>query len=143
MSESFLGCHDRSLENPKTESSHLKIMFEHRSEKLVPWSVFARRMAVSSLVLLVSLSLALGIGVVGYHELANLSWVDSVLNASMILTGMGPIAPMTTTAAKLFASAYALFSGVVFLSSVGLLLAPVFHRILHTFHLDEAEQEND
>ena len=118
-------------------------MFEHRSEKLVPWSVFARRMAVSSLVLLVSLSLAVGIGVVGYHELANLSWVDSVLNASMILTGMGPIAPMTTTAAKLFASAYALFSGVVFLSSVGLLLAPVFHRILHTFHLDEAEQEDD
>jgi len=116
-------------------------MFEHRSEKLVSFSVFARRMGVSFLVLLVSMSTALGIGVAGYHEFAELSWVDSILNASMILTGMGPIAPMTTTTAKLFASAYALFSGVVFLSSVGLLLAPVFHRILHSFHLDDTDDE--
>ena len=115
-------------------------MFERKTEKLVPLAVFARRMAVSFLLLLVVLTVALGFGIVGYHEFAGLSWIDSILNASMILTGMGPVAPMTTTSGKLFASAYALFSGVVFLSSVGLLLAPVFHRILHKFHLDDPDQ---
>lgn len=118
-------------------------MFEHKSEKLVPLAVFMRRMAVSFLLLLAVLTCALGLGVLGYHEFAGLSWIDSILNASMILTGMGPIAPMMTTSAKLFASAYALFSGVAFLSSIGLLLAPVLHRILHTFHLDESDQKEE
>ncbi len=118
-------------------------MFERKSEKLVPLAVFVRRMAVSFLLLLTVLTVALGIGIVGYHRFADLSWVDSILNASMILTGMGPVAPTTTTSAKLFASAYAIFSGVVFLSSVGLLLAPAFHRILHTFHLDESDQKEE
>ena len=80
---------------------------------------------------------SLGLGVVGYHFLAGLGWVDSVLNASMILTGMGPVDPMRTTASKLFASAYALFSGLVFISASGILLSPVFHRVLHHFHLEE------
>ena len=80
---------------------------------------------------------ALLAGVVGYHVFAGLGWIDSVLNASMILTGMGPVDPMKTTAAKLFASAYALFSGVVFLSAVGIVFSPIFHRILHYFHIDE------
>jgi len=118
-------------------------MFEHRSEKLVPRSVFLRRMAATILLLIIVLTFALGLGVVGYHEFAGLSWVDSILNASMILTGMGPIATMETTTAKLFASAYAIFSGVVFLSSVGLLLAPVFHRLLHKFHLDEEDSPEE
>jgi hypothetical protein len=116
-------------------------MFERKSEKLVPFPKFLRRMALSILLLLAVLSVALGFGVLGYHEWAGLSWIDSLLNASMILTGMGPIAPMNTTAAKLFASGYALFSGVVFLSSVGLVLSPVFHRILHKFHLDDESQK--
>jgi hypothetical protein len=73
----------------------------------------------------------------GYHSFARLGWIDSILNASMILTGMGPVDPMTTTAAKLFASAYALFSGVVFLSAMGIILTPIFHRVLHAFHMDE------
>ena len=115
-------------------------MFERKKETLLPLAVFARRMAVSFLLLLAVLTVALGFGVVGYHEFADLSWIDSILNASMILTGMGPVAPMTTISGKLFASAYAMFSGVVFLSSVGLLLAPVFHRILHKFHLDDLDQ---
>ena len=85
----------------------------------------------------------LSIGVLGYHGIAGLSWIDSVLNASMILTGMGPVAAMTTTSSKLFASGYALFSGVVFLSSIGLVLAPLFHRILHKFHLDDAVQDEN
>jgi hypothetical protein len=116
-------------------------MYERKSEKLVPFRKFVKRMAISILLLLAVLCVSLGIGVLGYHKWAGLSWIDSILNASMILTGMGPVAPMETTAAKLFASAYALFSGVVFLSSVGLVLSPVFHRILHKFHLDDESQK--
>jgi hypothetical protein len=82
-------------------------------------------------------SVALLAGVLGYHFIAMLGWIDSILNASMILTGMGPVDPMTTTSAKLFASAYALFSGVVFLSAMGIVLSPIFHRILHAFHMDD------
>lgn len=82
---------------------------------------------------------SLGLGVLGYHFIAQLGWVDAVLNAAMILTGMGPVAPLTTTAAKLFASAYALFSGLVFITATGIMLAPVFHRVLHKFQLDERD----
>lgn len=81
--------------------------------------------------------LALGAGVLGYHRIAKLSWLDALMNASMILTGMGPVAPMDTRAAKLFASGYALFSGVVFLSAMGIVLSPIFHRVMHVFHMDE------
>ena len=116
-------------------------MFERKSEKLVPLPRFLRRVTLSFLLVFVVLCIALGIGVVGYHAWAGLSWIDSVLNASMILTGMGPVATMTTTTSKLFASGYALFSGIAFLSSIGLVLAPIFHRILHKFHLDDMERD--
>jgi hypothetical protein len=112
-------------------------MFERKSEKLLPWPRFLKRMGLSALLAGGIVAVALYAGVLGYHLIARLGWIDSVLNASMILTGMGPVDPMTTTAAKLFASAYALFSGVVFLSAVGIVLSPVFHRILHSFHLDD------
>jgi hypothetical protein len=79
---------------------------------------------------------SLAIGTVGYHLLAELEWVDAVLNASMILTGMGPVSPLPSAAAKIFASAYALFSGVVFLVACGIVLAPLLHRFLHRFHID-------
>jgi hypothetical protein len=98
---------------------------------------FLKRMAISGLLASAIVSVALFAGIMGYHAIAGLRWIDSLLNASMILTGMGPVDPMTTTPAKLFASAYALFSGVVFLSAVGIVLAPIFHRILHAFHLDD------
>lgn len=112
-------------------------MFERKSQRLLPMRTFVRRMGLSLAWTTAVLCVSLGIGVLGYHFVVGLPWVDALLNASMILTGMGPIAPMPTTAAKLFASGYALFSGVVFLSSIGIVLAPVFHRILHKFHLDE------
>jgi hypothetical protein len=112
-------------------------MFERRSDKLLPWPRFVRRMVLSFLLLVGIVGAALMLGVLGYHYIAGLPWIDAVLNASMILTGMGPVATMTDTPSKLFASAYALFSGVVFLSSVGIVLAPLFHRILHRFHLDD------
>jgi hypothetical protein len=114
-------------------------MFERKSDKLVPIGVFVRRMAITFFLLVSVLTVALGIGILGYHEFAGLSWMDSILNASMILTGMGPVDRMTTDSSKWFSSVYALFSGVVFLSSVGLLLAPVFHRILHKFHIDDMD----
>jgi hypothetical protein len=112
-------------------------MFERKSEKLLPWPRFLRRMVLWSLMAYAIVSAALLAGVLGYHSIAHLGWIDSILNASMILTGMGPVDPMTTTAAKLFASAYALFSGVVFLSAMGIFLSPIFHRVLHAFHMDK------
>ena len=85
------------------------------------------------------LGCSLGLGILGYHYIAGFNWVDSLLDASMILTGMGPVGVLTSTAAKVFASAYALFSGVVFISATGILLAPVFHWVLHRFHIEERD----
>ena len=118
-------------------------MFERKREKLLPWPKFARRMALSFLLTIAIVATALMIGILGYHYIAQLLWIDALLNASMILTGMGPVATLSGTPSKLFASAYALFSGVVFLSAVSIVLAPVFHRILHKFHLDEEDERDD
>ena len=110
--------------------------FEHLSEKLATQSVFARRMARYGLVTAAIILFSLLIGVLGYHYLESLPWIDSLLNASMILGGMGPVDTLKTNAGKLFASFYALYSGIVLLASVGVLAAPVFHRLLHRFHLE-------
>lgn len=118
-------------------------MFESHSEKLISFPLFIGRVALSFCVAFTIVFAALGIGTVGYHFVAKLGWIDSILNASMILTGMGPVATMTTTASKLFASAYALFSGFVFLTSTGIVLSPVFHRVLHAFHIDEEDENPD
>ncbi len=115
-------------------------MFEHKSQKLLPWPKFVGRMALSFLLAFGIVAAALGIGVLGYHYIVRLAWIDAVLNAAMILTGMGPVDTMKDAPSKLFASAYALFSGVVFLSAVSIVLAPVFHRVLHHFHLDEEDE---
>ena len=82
---------------------------------------------------------SLGLGILGYHFVARFTWIDSLLNAAMILTGMGPVDALNSDAAKLFASAYALFSGVVFISATGILLAPIFHRVLQRFHIEERD----
>ncbi len=111
-------------------------MFERRYEPLLPLEAFLRRVARFFLLDLLILFVALGIGVAGYHFLEGLSWVDALLNASMILGGMGPVNPLQTTAGKLFASFYALFSGLVFIGVAGLLITPFAHRILHQFHAD-------
>lgn len=114
-------------------------MFERKHEKLAPVSVFIRRLAgciaISTLLVLV----ALLIGIAGYHWVAGFDWVDSLLNASMILGGMGPVNPLASTGAKLFASAYALFSGLIFIAVMGIFLSPVVHRMLHKFHIDEKD----
>ena len=114
-------------------------MFEKKHERIVPFSVFAKRLviclAISGLLALV----ALLIGIAGYHWLGGLGWIDSLLNASMILGGMGPVNQLTTTGAKIFASAYALFSGLVFIAVMGVVFAPIVHRMLHKFHIDEED----
>ncbi len=84
---------------------------------------------------------AVGIGAAGYHVFDNLPWLDAALNATMILTGMGPVNPVVTPAAKVFAIVYALFSGVFFLTMVAVLLAPALHHFLHRFHLELGERE--
>ncbi|HEX2385616.1 MAG TPA: hypothetical protein VHL99_03580, partial [Candidatus Binatia bacterium] len=83
---------------------------------------------------------SLAIGILGYHFIDDLPWIDSLLNASMILGGMGPIDPIKTTAAKIFASFYALYAGLVVLVAAGIIFAPVFHRFLHRFHLEEDQE---
>jgi hypothetical protein len=115
-------------------------MFERKKDKLLSWPRFARRLAISYLLAFGIVVTALAIGVLGYHFIAKLPWIDALLNASMILTGMGPVDPMRDAGSKLFASAYALFSGVVFLSAMGIVLSPIFHRILHKFHLDTPDE---
>jgi hypothetical protein len=111
-------------------------MFEHHKEPLASRSEFAKRMLWFIALAAGLLLFSLGIGVLGYHFFEGLPWLDSLLNASMLLGGMGPIAPLNTTAGKLFASFYALFAGMVFLVAVGVMATPVFHRILHHFHLE-------
>jgi putative effector of murein hydrolase len=106
--------------------------------------VFAKRLALNVFIGFILLLFSLGIGMLGYHYLENLSWIDSLLNASMILGGMGPVSPLQTNAGKIFASFYAIYSGVILLASVGILIAPIFHRFLHHFHLadDERDESN-
>ncbi len=103
---------------------------------VLPRAKFINRMFFLGLFSLGVIVFSLGMGVVGYHYFEGLSWLDSLLNASMILTGMGPVDVLHRPASKLFASFYSLFSGIVFLSTVALLLAPIAHRFLHFFHIE-------
>lgn len=116
-------------------------MYEHHSAPLASPEVFARRLTLNGLIGLLLLAFSLVIGMLGYHFFGHLSWIDSLVNASMILGGMGPVDKMKTTEVKIFASFYAIYSGVILLASVGILIAPIFHRFLHRFHL--ADEEND
>ena len=105
--------------------------------------VLVRRLVRNGSIVAAFIVLALGLGATGYHILDGLPWLDAVLNAAMILTGMGPIAPISTPAAKVFATFYALFSGVFFLTMVAVLLAPALHHFLHRFHLDLGKERGD
>ena len=116
--------------------------FEKKTQPLANRSLFLLRMmkywSISTSMIIFSLSLS----VVGYRHFGHLSWIDSLLNASMILTGMGPVDRMATNAGKLFAAFHALFSGVVFPGATAVLLSPVYHRVLHRFHLlDDGEEQ--
>src|SRR5258708_7109399 len=112
-------------------------MYEGRKDRLLTRAQFARRVFGHVSIGVGAAAISLYIGMAGYHYLAGLNWVDSLLNASMILGGMGPVDDLKTDGAKLFASFYALFSGLVFIGLLGVLLAPFVHRALHKFHIDE------
>lgn len=111
-------------------------MYERRNHPLLSRAKFVRRVARHLALALALVCLALGIGVVGYHFLGELGWIDSLLNASMILGGMGPVDPLHSSAAKIFASCYALFSGLAFIGIASLIVAPFAHRLLHRFHIE-------
>jgi hypothetical protein len=122
-------------------SEGLLRMYEHKSRPLLPRIKFLYRVLHHSLLAVLVILGALGIGVLGYHFIDGLAWIDATLNASMILGGMGPVdIPMKTTGGKIFASAYALFSGLIFIGVTGLLLAPFTHRLIHRFHLESGRE---
>jgi len=112
-------------------------MYERRHEKLLTQREFRLRVLRHGGFVAAGIALALAIGILGYHLLCKLSWIDALLNASMILGGMGPVDPITTTGGKLFASFYALFSGLFVIAAAGVLLAPFLHRMMHRFHLEQ------
>ena len=116
-------------------------MFDHHHQKLAPFSVFVNRV-ISALAVAVGLiTAALLVGIAGYHWIAKLGWIDSFLEASMILGGMGPVNTLTSNGAKIFASIYALFAGVMFIGVMGVVISPIIHRGLHKIHLDEDDLE--
>lgn len=117
------------------------LRFENKYQGLLPRKHFINRLLRNLVAGIAFLLIFLLVGVVGYHLTCAFSWIDSLLNASMILSGMGPTNPIVTVAGKWFASIYALVSGVVFITTIGLMLAPVAHRVFHRFHLaDENER---
>jgi hypothetical protein len=108
-----------------------------RRRRLASRREFGMRILRHGGAMIALLVVGLGIGVCGYRFWGGLSWLDALVNAAMILGGMGPVDPIASVAGKLFASAYALFSGVLLLSSVGILLTPIAHRLLHRLHLED------
>ena len=124
---------------PKTRYK-MRGMFEHHQEPLLHKEAFRRRLLRHVRIALMVVMASLGLGVLGYHYCEGLGWLDSFVNASMILSGMGPVNELHHTAGKVFAGCYALFSGVAFILIAGILFAPVVHRFLHKFHLDESQK---
>jgi hypothetical protein len=114
-------------------------MYEHRQQPILPHPRFVKRVVLHVAMALLTVLIALAIGTIGYHSLGKLEWVDALLNAAMILGGMGPIDPLPSTPAKLFAAAYALFSGLLFIGILGVVLAPFAHRLMHRMHVDTSE----
>jgi hypothetical protein len=113
------------------------LQFEHRTQPMATRRQFVGRMLMHALVSGVLVAVVLAIGAEGYHALAGLRWVDAIYNASMILTGMGPVDVLPNDGAKLFASAYAVVSGVVFLTAAAVLISPAVHRLLHVLHIEQ------
>jgi len=111
-------------------------VYEQRGHALLPWPAFLRRAARHVSWGAVIVIGAVGLGTAGYHAFAHLPWIDAFLNASMILSGMGPVDRLDTSGAKLFAALYALFSGLMFIAVMGLILVPWVHRLFHWFHIE-------
>lgn len=112
-------------------------MFEHKAEPLAERSVFFLRLAKTLSIGMILVLFSLVIGMSGYHYCEALSWLDSFVNAAMILSGMGPVDKLQTVNGKLFAGVYALYSGLVVILSAGVAFSPVIHRFFHRFHLED------
>jgi hypothetical protein len=119
------------------------VPFERRHHPLAPRAIYLRRLAVHALGASALVGGSLIVGVLGYHGLEHLPWIDALVNASMLMGGMGPVDTLHTTAGKLFASAYALYCGLVLLIAASVLFAPVLHRLLHSFHVTTAGRADD
>ncbi len=111
--------------------------FERKDERLAPFHLYLGRIALGLLVSAGIVACSLAAGMVGYHYFEGMSWLDSFLNAAMILSGMGPVGTLATDAGKLFAGCYAIYSGFVVVLTTGIVLAPIAHRLLHRFHIDD------
>jgi hypothetical protein len=114
-------------------------MYEKKSKPLAPRVVYYTRVLRGMLIAFFLLAICLAIGILGYHYFANISWIDSLHNASMILSGMGPVVEIRSVGGKVFSSVYALFSGVAFITNIGIILAPAAHRLFHRLHLEEEQ----
>ena len=112
--------------------------YEKHHQRLLTRAQFAWRVVWHVAFAMGVIALSLLAGILGYHFIAHFPWIDALLNASMILGGMGPVGNIDTNAGKIFASIYALFSGLVFIGVLGMILAPFVHRLMHRFHIDEA-----
>lgn len=118
-------------------------MFESRHQPIAPLNVFRRRILKSVLLGIGVIFICLLIGILGYHYFDGIPWIDSLHNASMILSGMGPVVNITSNAGKLFSSFYALFSGVIFITNIGFILAPAIHRFFHRLHVPSDSERED
>jgi hypothetical protein len=116
-------------------------MYEHHRQRLLSRPAFLRRLAKQGISALVLVAVSLGIGTVGFHVLSGQLWIDALLNSAMLLGGMGPVGDLGRAGGKLFATFFALYAGLIFLIVAGLLFMPVFHRVLHRFHLDASREE--
>ncbi|AZO76307.1 MULTISPECIES: hypothetical protein [unclassified Bosea (in: a-proteobacteria)] len=122
----------------------LRLMqFERRHERLIPVRLFVRRISRAVLLWLALTMAGLGIGMIGYAASEGMSGVDAFVNAAMILSGMGPVTELKTAGGKLFAGVYAIFSGLFVVIATGFVLAPILHRVLHSFHIEEGKGNDD
>jgi hypothetical protein len=118
----------------------IKMKLEHYRQEVASLTQFFIRIGRYGLFSMILIAFSLAIGVSGYHYLGRLSWIDSFHMSSMILTGMGPVADMTSVSAKIFSSLYALYSGVAFLSITAVFFAPIIHRLLHILHVEKGNE---
>jgi len=117
----------------------MSFIYERRSERLLTPLEFSLRLIRHGVVVLALVAVSLAVGILGYHYLARMGWIDAFLNASMILGGMGPVDGMPTAAAKVFAGCYALYSGIVLIAVAGIMIGPFAHRLLHKLHSDDKD----
>ena len=127
----------------KVSRDESMLQFERRHERLIPVRLFVRRISRAVLLWLALTMAGLGIGMIGYAASEGMSGVDAFVNAAMILSGMGPVTELKTAGGKLFAGFYAIFSGLFVVIATGFVLAPILHRVLHSFHIEEGKTKDD